>query len=135
VTRWVAVLVWESELFMEKKQVPTRLNWEKDLANLMPFNRKLIWKGGAFIVMTIIAFGILTICLHNEMLHGSPVALGIATFIGIFWAARVLTDIFYFSHKDWPGGTSMVIGHCLLTMLFIMFFLTYLGLVLWHVFR
>ena len=113
-------------------QVPTRLNWKNDLVKLTPFNRKLIWKGGAFIVLTIISFGILTLYLHDEMLHGGRVALGIALFIGIFWIARVLTDLFYFSHKDWPSGINMFVGHCLLMALFLMLSMTYLGLVLWR---
>lgn len=114
-------------------QVPAKLGWKENLSKLMPFNRKLIWKGGAFIVMTIVAFGILTLYLHNEMLQGSNVAIGIATFIGLFWAARVFTDLFYFSHNDWPAGIIMTIGHYLLTGLFITLSVTYLGLVAWHV--
>lgn len=114
-------------------QVPSKLGWREDLSKLIPFNRKLIWKGGAFIVMTIVAFGILTIYLHNEMLQGTRVASGIAVFIGIFWTARVLTDLFYFSHGDWPKGLIMTIGHYLLTALFIALAATYLGLSAWHV--
>lgn len=115
-------------------QVPSRLNWKTDLATLAPFNRKLFWKGGAFIVITIVAFGLLTFYLHDEMLGGSRVALGLAAFIGIFWAARVFADLFYFSHKDWPAGIWMTIGHYLLTALFTALSLTYLGLVAWRVF-
>ena len=130
---WIAGAAHFSILFASF-QVPARLRWHKELPKLLPFNRKLIWKGGAFIVMTIVSFGILTLYLHDEMLHGNKVALGLAAFIGIFWTFRVLTDLFYFSHDDWPAGISMTIGHCLLTALFTTLSLTYLGLVVWCVF-
>ena len=41
-------------------QVPARLRWKQDLAQLMPFNRKLLWVQSGFTVLTIIAFGTLT---------------------------------------------------------------------------
>jgi len=114
-------------------QVPHRLGWKQDLAKLTAFNRKLMWTYGAFTVLTIIAFGILTLVLHNEMLRGDKAALAIAAFIGIFWSARVGVDMFYFDHRDWPRGRMFVIGHWLLTFLFVCLAATYLGIVIWHV--
>ncbi len=116
-------------------QVPARLGWREDLPKLIPFNRKLIWKGGAFIVLTILAFGLLTLFLHQEMLEGHRVATGLSLFIGLFWMLRVLTDLFYFSHEDWPKGKLFIIGHFLLTALFAVLSFVYLGLVFWHLRR
>src|SRR5215472_398586 len=78
-------------------QLPTRLQWHKDLAQLMPFNRKLLWVQSSFTVMTIIAFGTLTLVLHSELLRGDRAALALAIYIAIFWTSRVLVDFFYFS--------------------------------------
>jgi hypothetical protein len=113
-------------------QVPLRLQWKKDLASLMPFNRKLLWVQGGFTVLTIIAFGTLTLALHSELLRGDRAALGLACFIGTYWAARVIVDAFYFSHTDWPVGRQYAIGHVLLTSLFSLLATTYLGLFIWH---
>jgi hypothetical protein len=114
-------------------QVPTRLRWEQDLRQLMPFNRKLLWVQSGFTVLTIIAFGTLTLVFHAELLHGDRVALGIACFIGIYWTSRILVDALYFSHEDWPKGRQFVLGHFLLTSLFSALAASYLGLFLWHV--
>jgi len=114
-------------------QVPARLGWKQDLAKLTPFNRKLMWTYGAFTVLTVVAFGTLTLLLHSEMLRGDRAALGLAAFIGTFWTARVGVDCFYFEHKDWPQGRFFLIGHGLLTALFISLAVTYLGLIFWHV--
>ena len=113
-------------------QVPHRLEWKRDLASLMPFNRKLLWVQGGFTVLTIIAFGTLTLALHSEMLRGERSALGLAAFIGTYWTARVVVDAFYFSHTDWPKGRQFAIGHIFLTSLFSSLATTYLSLFIWR---
>jgi hypothetical protein len=114
-------------------QVPYRLGWKQDLRQLMPFNRKMLWVQSGFTVLTIIAFGTLTLVLHAELLRGDRAALGLACFIGVYWTARILVDALYFSHADWPKGRVFVIGHALLTLLFSVLAASYLGLFIWHV--
>ncbi len=106
-------------------QVPYRLRWKEDLQLLMPFNRKLLWVQGGFTVLTIIAFGTLTLVLHAELLRGDRAARGLACFIGLYWTARVLVG-------DWPKGKEFVVGHVLLTSLFCGLAASYLGLFGWH---
>jgi hypothetical protein len=114
-------------------QVPSRLRWKEDLAQLMPFNRKLLWVQGSFTVLTIIAFGTLTLVLHAELLRGDRAAMGLACFIASYWTARILVDAFYFSHEDWPQGRMLVIGHFLLTSLFVSLAGSYWALFVWRV--
>ncbi len=114
-------------------QVPYRLAWKRDLQQLMPFNRKLLWVQGGFTVLTIIAFGVLTLTLHRELLRGDRAAMGLAAFIGIYWTTRILVDAVYFSHADWPKGKAFVLGHALLTLLFAALAASYLGLFVWQV--
>jgi hypothetical protein len=114
-------------------QVPYRLRWREDLKSLMPFNRKLLWVQSGFTVLTILAFGTLTFALHKELLRGDKAALGLAAFIGIYWSARVLVDALYFSQADWPKGTQFLVGHILLTSLFSLLAVSYLGIFFWHV--
>jgi hypothetical protein len=114
-------------------QVPSRLGWKRDLQQLIPFNRKLLWVQSGFTVLTIVAFGTLTLVLHAELLQGGRAALGLAGFIGIYWTTRILVDAIYFSHADWPSGTAFVMGHTLLTLLFSFLAASYVGLFVWHV--
>jgi hypothetical protein len=97
------------------------------------FNRKLLWVQSGFTVLTIIAFGVLTLVLHRELLRGDRAALALACFIGTYWTARILVDALYFSHADWPKGTTFVAGHALLTFLFFVLAASYLGLFIWQV--
>lgn len=120
-------------ILIASAQVPGRLRWKEDLQSLMPFNRKLLWVQGGFTVLTIIAFGSLTLALHGELLGGERAALGLAVFIGLYWTSRILVDAFYFSHEDWPKGRMFLVGHALLTSLFCFLAVSYLGLVVWQV--
>jgi alginate O-acetyltransferase complex protein AlgI len=120
-------------ILIASSQVPSRLRWKEDLAQLMPFNRKLLWVQGGFTVLTILAFGTLTLTLHDELLKGNRAAMGLACFIGTYWTTRILVDAFYFSHEDWPQGRVLVIGHILLTSLFIALACSYWGLFVWQV--
>jgi len=113
-------------------QVPSRLGWKEDLAKLTPFNRKLMWVHGGFAILTIIAFGVLTLALHNEMLRGDRAAIFLAAFIGIYWSTRIVVDFAYYENKDWPRGRAFVVGHALLTLLFLFLAATYLGLSAWR---
>jgi len=114
-------------------QVPYRLGWKQDLQQLIPFNRKLLWVQSGFTVLTIFAFGTLTLVLHTELLRGDRAALGLAAFVGIYWTTRVLVDAFYFSHADWPKGKQFAVGHALLTALFCFLAASYLALFVWNV--
>ena len=114
-------------------QVPARLRWKQDLAQLMPFNRKLLWVQSGFTVLTIIAFGTLTLVLHKELLRGDRAAMALAFFIATYWTARILVDAFYFTHEDWPKGRQFVLGHVLLTSLFASLAASYWGLLVWQV--
>lgn len=99
-------------------RVPRELGWSEDLPKLRSFNRKLMWVYGAFTVLTIVSFGILTLGLRQSFIAGEPAAVGLAAFISIFWAARIAVDFLYFKHEDWPKGPEFVVGHALLTSLF-----------------
>lgn len=113
-------------------QVPYRLRWKEDLQRLMPFNRKLLWVQSGFTVLTIVAFGILTLVLHAELLRGDRASMALAAFIGVYWTARVVVDAFYFSHADWPLGKQFAIGHALLTALFCFLVISYWSLFAWN---
>jgi hypothetical protein len=67
------------------------------------------------------------------MLHGERSALGLAAFVGIYWATRIVVDFTYYDHNDWPRGPGFVIGHVLLTLLFVFLSATYLSLFVWRV--
>ncbi len=129
--QWVSLALWLAgaghfAVLIASFQVPYRLQWKQDLAKLTTFNRKLMWVHGGFAVYTIAAFGVMTLLLHTEILAGQRAALILAIFIGTYWLLRIVVDFTYYNHADWPKGKSFVIGHLLLTLLFVFLSATYL---------
>lgn len=110
-------------------QVPSRLKWKEELARLSPLNRKLMWVYGAFTVLTIVAFGTLTLSLREEMLAGEKAATALAAFIAIYWFARIGVELFCFEPSDWPPGKWIAAGRLLLLGLFTAIASTYMALV------
>ncbi len=108
-------------------QIPKRLRWREELAQLSPFNRKLMWAYGITIFMTVTGFGILTLAVRPQMLQGDLAARGISMLIAGFWALRLGLDAFYYRSKDWPEGPGMRIGHALLNALFVSLLLSHVG--------
>ena len=113
-------------------QVPARLGWKEELALLRPLNRKLMWVYGAYIASMIAILGTMTLNLIPEMLAGEKGALAIAGLAALFWWSRVIVDALVFEHSDWPEGPEFVIGHTLLTSLFVTLATVYTALLLWH---
>lgn len=101
-------------------QVPGKLGWHKDLQKLSSLNRKVFWTYGGYIFSIIIFMSVTSFLLSRQDLQSVslPTFLWVL-FIGLFWWARVLTDFFYMSHRDWPQGPLFSVGHVCLTTLFI----------------
>ena len=134
---WLSLALWLAAaghfcVLIASFQVPSRLRWKEDLAKLTSFNRKLMWVHGGFTIYTIIAFGAMSLLLHDEILRGDRAALALAFFIGFYWLLRILVDFAYYSHSDWPQGAAFRVGHFLLTSLFVFLSTCYLSVTLWH---
>jgi Membrane bound O-acyl transferase family len=113
-------------------QVPFRLHWQEELSRLSSFNRKILLYCAAFVGLMIIAFGCLTLALHDQFLMGDKCAVFLALLIALFWIARLVVDWFYFHHSDWPKGPEFVIGHACLNTLFLFLASVYSSVVLLH---
>ena len=134
---WLSLALWLAAaghfcVLIASLQVPQRLHWKEDLAKLTTFNRKVMWVHGGFAVYTIIAFGVMSLFLHQEILRGDRAALVLASFIGLYWFLRLVVDFAYYSHRDWPQGFSFRVGHVLLNALFVFLSASFLSIPLWH---
>ena len=113
-------------------QVPHRLNWAEELQRLRPLNRKLLWTYGGYIATFIFLWGVLTLNLIPEFLAGDKCALVLLFLIALFWWSRIIVDALYFKHSDWPEGVEFVLGHTMLTTLFVTLAGTYTAVLLRH---
>ena len=101
--------------------VPKTLDWKGELAKLMPFLRTLFWVYGAFIVLTIIAFGVLSVLHFRELGSDNPTLLArsVCAFIAIFWGVRLVVALFIFDAREFLTTWYFKVGYHLLTVTFI----------------
>ena len=140
IEEWMSLALWLAGaghfcVLIASFQVPYQLRWKEDLAKLTSFNRKLMWVHGGFAVYTIIAFGTMSLLLHDEILRGDRAALALAFFIGLYWLLRIIVDFTYYSHRDWPDGMAFRVGHVLLISLFVLLSGSYLSVAFWYWWR
>ena len=101
--------------------VPKTLDWKGELAKLMPFLRTLFWVYGAFIVLTILAFGLLSVLHYRELGsdNPTPLARSLCAFIAIFWGVRLVVQLFIFDVREFLTTWYFKVGYHLLTVTFI----------------
>jgi hypothetical protein len=104
--------------------VPFQLNWKTELAVLSRLHRQMYWIYGAYVVLSIAAFGL--ICLFNasELANGSGLARAVCGYIAIFWGGRLglqwVLDVETHLSTWW-----LRLGYHLLTILFLSFTLLF----------
>ena len=98
--------------------VPRVLRWQSSLAKLDPLTRQLVWVHGAFIVLVIVGFGILSTVFAGELANGSPLARGICALVGSFWGARLVVQFFVFDASPYLRSPLLKLGYHALTVVF-----------------
>ncbi|MBT3469555.1 MAG: hypothetical protein HN467_09555, partial [Opitutae bacterium] len=82
--------------------VPKTLDWKGELGKMIPFLRTLFWVYGVFIVLTILAFGVMTFVNYKALAVGESLeARSICAFISIFWGARLVVQLFFFDASEY----------------------------------
>lgn len=69
--------------------VPSRLNWKEELGRLSRLQRQMYWVYGGYVVLAIVAFGIISIWNASELAGGGPLARSLCGYMAIFWGIRV----------------------------------------------
>jgi hypothetical protein len=105
--------------------VPAVLHWREELRKVEPLTRQLFLVHGAFIVLTIIAFGAISIALPEALMAGTQLGLAVASFIGVFWLCRLLVQLFYFHAEKHLTSWWLRLGYRALTVLFVYFTVVY----------
>ncbi|HPF38906.1 MAG TPA: hypothetical protein P5081_06255 [Phycisphaerae bacterium] len=100
-------------------QVPRRLNWKTELAGLKPFLRQLFYVYGAFIVLTIIGMGVISIAFAEEIATSPGLGRAFAAFVLIFWGLRLFTQFVIFDAGPILTTRLMRVAYHALTFAFI----------------
>ena len=98
---------------------PGVLEWRRHLATLPPLLRQLFWVYGSFIVLMIVAFGIISFAHASALASGDPLARSICAVIAIFWGARLAVQWFVFDAAPFLTNTLLKAGYHTLTVAFV----------------
>lgn len=104
--------------------VPLRLNWRKEFAGLPRLHRQMYWVYGGYVVLAIIAFGLISLCCAGELASGSRLARGLCAYIAVFWGIRVSLQA-VFDVRQYLTAWWLKLGYHTLTVLFVFFTLVY----------
>ena len=94
------------------------LAWRTELRRLCDLSRHMIWTHATFIVMTIIAFGVISLFNAPELAAGDSLARWFCGFIAIFWGSRLVVQFFIFDAKPHLTRAYLTLGYHALTFVF-----------------
>ena len=104
--------------------VPFRLNWKRDLASLPKLHSQMYWTYGGYVVMCIVAFGVGSLLLADELASGTPLARSACGFVAVFWGVRVCLQP-VFDARPYLTAWWLKTGYHTLTVLFVALTLAY----------
>ena len=104
--------------------VPFQLNWRDDLRSLSRLHRQMYWVYGGYVVLSIVAFALLSIFNARELAGGGRLARGVCGYIAVFWGVRlVLQGVF--DVTEHLTAWWLKVGYLILSVLFAFFTVVY----------
>lgn len=70
--------------------VPFRLDWRHALSPLPWLHQQMYWVYGGYVVMSIVAFALLSIFNAQELARGAGLSRGLCFYIAVFWGIRLV---------------------------------------------
>lgn len=100
--------------------VPLRLKWRDVFEPLPKLHRQMYWVYGGYVVLAIVAQGLVSVFCAAELASGSGLARGVCGYIAVFWGVRLalqgVLDVKEHLTRWWLRA-----GYYLLTLLFACF--------------
>lgn len=104
--------------------VPFRLDWRTELASLSRLHRQMYWVYGGYVVLSIVAFALISLLNSGELASGTGLARGFCGYVAVFWGVRVCLQA-VFDVKPHLTAWWLKAGYHGLTVLFVYFTVVY----------
>jgi len=104
--------------------VPFRLNWRIDLQVLPRLHRQMFWTYGGYVVLSIVAFALVSIFNSRELSSGSGLARGFCAYVAMFWGIRLGLQA-VFDAREYLTLWWLKAGYAVLTVMFAAFTIVY----------
>ncbi|MBM4002035.1 MAG: hypothetical protein FJ295_01935 [Planctomycetes bacterium] len=112
-------------------QVPRELRFREELPKLPPLLSHWILTAGGYIVLNLIAFGVITLLCAEELLSGTLLSRCFCGYVAIFWLIRLLIEFFVFDARPYLRNRFLTIGYYGLTAVFTWHVIVYGVAALW----
>jgi hypothetical protein len=124
-SRWIFLAgVGQLCVLIASALVPFRLKWREELRCLPRLHRQMYWVYGGYVVLSIVAFALLSIWNAEELAGGSGLARGSCAYVALFWGIRVVLQAI-FDVKEHLTAWWLKLGYFALTLLFAFFTIIY----------
>ena len=97
--------------------VPFRMNWRAELKSLSRLHRQMYWVYGGYVVLSIVAFALISLFNANELASHTPLARAVSAYIAVFWGLRLALQ-WFFDVKPHLSAWWLRAGYLALTALF-----------------
>ena len=65
--------------------VPFQLDWKRELGGLPRLHYQMYFIYGGYVVLNIVAFGVLSVCFANEISSRGPFPRAFCAYVAVFW--------------------------------------------------
>lgn len=100
-------------------QVPRELKFREELPKLSPLLRHWVLTAGGYIVLNLIAFGVISLICAEELATGSRLARCFCGYVAIFWLIRLLIAVFVFDARPYLRNAFLTVGYYGLSAVFV----------------
>jgi hypothetical protein len=80
-------------LLIPASLLPWRLNWKKEFGPLPRLHRQMSWIYPGYVVLSFVAFGIISLTLSAELASGTSLARALCIYICVFWSVRLALQL------------------------------------------
>jgi hypothetical protein len=101
-------------------QVPFQLHWREAFAPLPKLHRQLYWVYGGYVVLSIVALGLISLLNASELAAGSGLARAFCAYAAAFWGVRLGLQT-VLDAKPFLTAWWLTLGYHALTVLFLFF--------------
>ncbi len=80
-----------------------RFQWMQEIERLSPLTRQVFIVHSFYIMLSVAAFGALSLLHPRTLVEQAPLARLVLIFLVVFWGSRLIAQLFYYDPSLWRG--------------------------------
>ncbi len=98
--------------------VPVVLDFRRQLQQVSELLRQLVWVYAAFIFLSVLGFGLVSVVFAPALAAGTPLARAVCGYIAVFWLVRLVIQVFVYDARPYLSNWPLKVGYHGLTVVF-----------------